>query len=79
MIDYGRGMRAWTTCPSCGHVIFTLEVMPLMHLLLQTDQTYTCKECGAVLDVNTVTLCGIRTDDKRCDACQFRFQCFSSR
>lgn len=78
-MSYGEGMRAWTVCSKCGNAVFTLDVMPLMHLLLQCDQTFTCKKCGTVLDVNTVTLCGISGDDERCNTCKFRFPCFSNR
>lgn len=77
MPDFGEDMKAFVKCPSCKHLVFTDQVMPLMTLLLG-EEKYTCKECGAVLDFVTTSFCSRQLGDK-CDECVYRFPCFSMR
>jgi hypothetical protein len=73
------GIRAWVTCPNCGHEFFTTNIAGLMELFFRTDPPYGCKSCSEPLDIRTLTVCSINGADYRCDACKYRFRCYSNR
>jgi len=61
---------------NCGFTIYTQrhEVFGLM-----LDKNFkVCSECRKPLDLVNVLICG-REKGEYCEACQFRFQCFTSQ
>jgi len=77
IVTSSREQKIFVKCPHCKHVVFTVDIIPLLNLLLSKEK-YTCKECGGVLDFTTLSLCS-RELGSWCDTCEFRFPCFSMR
>lgn len=66
-------MKIFVKCLNCGYVVYThrYEVFSLL------GNDMTCSDCKQPLNFVNVLLCG-KDKGGYCDACQFRFQCFSS-
>lgn len=68
-------MKIFVKCMNCGYTLYTQrhEIFALM-----LDGNFkACSECKHLLDLASVLICGRKRGDY-CDACEFRFQCFSS-
>jgi uncharacterized Zn finger protein len=66
--------KIWVKCYRCGYSFSTVRTDILR--LLQED-TYTCKECGKLMNLAHLLYCDVEKSDDECTACEYRFKCLT--